>query len=111
MKTKRILIGTLVLSIFAFIVLTQIQSSKKSDKIAITNFEFKAENKEELKKLNWGAIKEMFKENDSEQEISLAIILSKKAESDDILKYEFTGKTKDFDILTERIKNQLKNLN
>jgi len=111
MKTKRILIGTLVLSIFAFIALTQVQSSKKIDKTAITSFEFKAENKEELKNLNWNTIKEMFKENDSEQEISLAVILSKKTESDDILKYEFTGKTKDFDILTEQIKNQLTKLN
>lgn len=106
MKTKKIVIGTLALLTFAFIAFTQLNSNK-NDKTAVTSFEIKAENIEELKNFDWNEINEMFKENEPEQEISLAVILLKNSKDGDNLKYKVTGKSGNIDKLMQNMKNQL----
>ncbi|WP_194852373.1 hypothetical protein [Nonlabens antarcticus] len=111
MKTKKILIGTLTLLVLAFIAFTQISATKKNNKTAITSFEIKGDSKEELKNFDWKAIEEMFKENDPEQNISIAAILLNGSDRQDDLRFELTGKTEDIDILTGKIKILIENLN
>ena len=106
MKTKKLIIGTLAICIVAFIAFT-VFNSNKNDKVAITSFEIKAENIEELKSFDWNEINEMFKKNDPEQEISLAVILLKKSKTEDDLKYVVTGKSENIDILMKNMKKQL----
>ena len=106
MKTKKIIIGTLAVFIFAFIAFT-LFNPVKNDKVAITSFEIKAENVEELKDFDWNEINEMFKKNNPEQEISLAVILLKKSKTGEDLKYKVTGKSENIDVLMKNIKRQL----
>ena len=111
MKNKKILIGTLTLIVFAFIAFTQIGATKKNNKTALTSLEIKGDSKDELKNFDWKTIEEMFKENNPEQNISIAVILLKGSDRDDNLRLELTGKTEDIDILTRKLKKSIESLN
>lgn len=106
MNIKKIVIGTLALLTLAIIAFTQFNSNKNNE-TAITSFEIKAENIEELKNFDWNEINEMFKKNEPEQEISLAVILLNKSKNGDNLKFKVTGKSGNIDILMKNIKKKL----
>ena len=81
MKTKNILIG--ILSLMTFVTYAQTEKSQKVEsKTAVTQLKVETENLGELKNFDWNMVKEMFEENDSEQEITLAFAYVNKSEID-----------------------------
>ena len=109
MKTKNILIG--ILSLMTYVTYAQSEKSINIEsKTAVTELKVKTENLDELKNFDWNMIKEMFQENDSEQEITLAFTYINKSEIDksiirvDNFEMRLTGKTADLDKFTARLK-------
>lgn len=115
MKTKNILLG-----IFSLITFTNYAQTKKSEKVetktAVTKLKVETENLEELKNFDWNMVKEMFQENDSEQEITLAFAYVNKSEIDkskvrvDNFEMKLIGKTADLDELTAKLKKSFNKL-
>lgn len=68
------------------------------------------ENLEELRNFDWNMVKEMFQENDAEQEITLAFAYVNKSDIDkskvrvDNFEMKLTGKTADLEKLIARLK-------
>ena len=115
MKPKNILLGIFSLMIFA----TYAQTEKKlkvESKTAVTELKVETENFDELKNFDWRMVKEMFKENDAEQEITLAFAYVNKSEIDkskvrvDNFEIKLTGKTSELDKLTARLKKSFEKL-
>ena len=115
MKTKNILLG--ILSLMTFVTYAQTEKSQKVEsKTAVTELKVETENLDELKNIDWNMVKEMFEENDSEQEITLAFAYVNKSEVDkskvrvDNFEMKLTGKTADLDKLTEKLKKSFNKL-
>lgn len=112
MKTKNI-----SFSIIFFMALAScIQFEKEGlieSETAVTAFKVKAENLDELKNFDWQTVKEMFKENDEDQEITLEfefvnnsqIVTSKKRL--DNFTFKLTGKTSHIDNMTSKLKRMI----
>jgi actin-related protein len=115
MKTKNILLG--ILSIMTFATYAQTEKSKVIEtKTAVTELKVETENLDELKNFDWEMVKEMFQENDENQEIILAFAYVNKSEIDKskvrVVNFEMklTGKTADLDKLTARLKKSFEKL-
>jgi hypothetical protein len=112
MKTKNILF-----SIIFFMALASCTHFEKEGLIAsesaVTAFKVKAENLDELKNFDWETVKEMFKENDEDQEITLEFefvnnaptVTSKKRL--DNFTFKLTGKTSHIDNMTSKLKRMV----
>lgn len=115
MKTKNILLGIFTLMTFATYAQSE-KSKKEESKTAVTELKVEMENLEELKNFDWNIVKEMFQENDAEQEITLAFAYVNKSEIDkskvrvDNFEMKLTGKTADLDKLTARLKKSFDKL-
>ncbi|TYB75849.1 hypothetical protein [Bizionia myxarmorum] len=115
MKTKNILLGILSLITFATYAQTE-KSQKVESKTAVTELKVETENLDELKNFDWNMVKEMFEENDSEQEITLAFAYVNKSEIDkskvrvDNFEMKLTGKKADLDKMTSRLKKSFEKL-
>ncbi|SHF06004.1 hypothetical protein SAMN05444278_1383 [Psychroflexus salarius] len=115
MKTRNILIGILTLLTFATYAQNE-KNEKVETKTAVTELKVETENLDELKNFDWNMVKEMFKENDAEQEITLAFAYVNKSEIDkskvrvDNFEMKLTGKTADLDKLTARLKKSFDKL-
>lgn len=115
MKTKNILLG--IFSLMTFATYAQSENSEKVEsKTAVTKLKVETENFNELKNFDWDMVKEMFKENDSEQKITLAFAYVNKSEIDkskvrvDNFEMKLTGKTADLDKMTARLKKSFDKL-
>ena len=115
MKTKNILLG--ILSLMTFATYAQTEKIEKVElKTAVTELKVETENLDELKNFDWDMVKEMFQENDAEQEITLAFSYVNKSEIDktkvrvDNFEMKLTGKTADLDKLTARLKKSFDKL-
>lgn len=115
MKTKNILLGIFSLMTFATFAQTE-KSEKVESKTAVTELKVKTENLDELKNFDWNMVKEMFEENDAEQEITLAFAYVNKSDIDkskvrvDNFELKLTGKTADLAKLTSRLKKSFDKL-
>ncbi|SNR54654.1 hypothetical protein SAMN04488009_2303 [Maribacter sedimenticola] len=115
MKINNILIG-----VFSLITFTAFAQHEKSDHMelatAVTELKLKTENFDELKNFDWNMVKEIFQENNTDQEITLAIAYVNTSEVDkskvriDNFEMEFTGKLADLDNLTARLKKSIDRL-
>lgn len=109
MKTRNILFG-----IFSLVTVATYAQSEKSkiveSKTAVTELKVETENLNELKNFDWNMVKELFQENDAEQEITLAFAYVNKSEIDkskvrvNNFEMKYTGKMKDLDKLTTVLK-------
>ncbi len=113
MKTKIILIT--ILSLLTFTSYSQ-NSKEKEPKSTTTNFELKTSSIEKLQTFNWNTLKEMFKENEDDQEITIGFIYENKAQIDDSkvkidnFEIKLSGKTSDLDKMTKRLKKSFDKL-
>ncbi|SNR15185.1 hypothetical protein [Tenacibaculum jejuense] len=113
MKTKIILIT--ILSLLTFTSYGQ-NSKEKEPKSTTTNFELKTSSIEKLHTFNWNALKEIFKENDDDQEITIGFIYENKAQIDDTkvkidnFEIKLSGKTSDLDKMTKKLKKSFDKL-
>jgi len=104
-------------SIIFFMVLASCTQFQKEGLIesesAVTAFKVKAENLDELKNFNWETVKEMFKENDGDQEITLEFEFLNSIPSDtskkrlDNFTFKLTGKTSHIDNMTSKLKRMI----
>jgi hypothetical protein len=115
MKTKNILLG--IFSLLTFATYAQTEKSKKVEsKTAVTELKVETENLDELKNFDWNMVKEMFQDNDAEQEITLAFAYVNKSEIDkskvrvDNFEMKLTGKKADLDKMTSRLKKSFEKL-
>jgi hypothetical protein len=115
MKTKSILLG--ILSLMTFATSAQTEKHKVIEpKKAKTEFKFESENLSELKNFDWNMLRELFEENDSEEEITLTIAYVNKSAIDksklrvDNFELKLTGKTADLDKLTSKLKNSIEKM-
>ena len=81
MKTKTFLLGIFSLMTFASYAQTE-KSGKAETKTNVTEFKVKTDNLDELKNFDWNVVKEMFQENDADQEITLAFAYVNKSNID-----------------------------
>jgi hypothetical protein len=109
MNTKNILLG--IFSLMTFATYAQTEKSEKAEtKTAVTELKVETENLDELKNFDWNMVKEMFQENDAEQEITLSFAYVNKSDIDkskvrvDNFEMKLTGKTADLEKLTARLK-------
>ncbi|WP_008638390.1 hypothetical protein [Bizionia argentinensis] len=115
MKTKNILLGILSLISFATYAQTE-KSTVIETNSAVTQLNVEATNLDDLKNFDWEMVKEMFQENDKNQEITLAFAYVNKSEVDkskirvDNFEMKVTGKTADLDKLTTRLKKSFSKL-
>jgi hypothetical protein len=116
MKTKTILIGILILMTFA--TYAQSEKSKKAEiKTAVTEWKVETDKLDELRTFDWEMVKEMFQENDAEQEITLAFAYVNKSDVDktkvrfDNFEIKLTEKKADLDKMTSRLKKSFEKLN
>jgi hypothetical protein len=115
MKTKTILIGILILMTFA--TYAQSEKSKKAEiKTAVTEWKVETDKLDELRTFDWEMVKEMFQENDAEQEITLAFAYVNKSDVDktkvrfDNFEIKLTGKKADLEKMTSRLKKSFEKL-
>ncbi|MFT4643804.1 MAG: hypothetical protein ACI8ZX_000200 [Planctomycetota bacterium] len=115
MKTKNILLG--IFSLLTFATYAQTEKSKKVEsKTAVTELKVETENLDELKNFDWNMVKEMFQDNDAEQEITLAFAYVNKSEINkskvrvDNFEMKLTGKKTDLDKMTSRLKKSFEKL-
>jgi hypothetical protein len=108
-NAKNILFG--IFSLMTFATYAQTENSEKAEsKTSVTEFKVETENLDELKNFDWDMVKEMFQENDAEQEITLAFAYVNKSITDkskirvDNFEMKLTGKTADLDKLMARLK-------
>ncbi len=106
MKTKLLLIA-----IFSLITFTSIAQNNKttSSTSATTNFELKTSSIEKLTTFNWNTLKEMFKENEDDQEITIAFVYENTTKIDNF-EMKLSGKTSDLDKMTNRFKKSFQKL-
>lgn len=115
MRIKSILIG-----ILSLITLTTYAQYKKSEKIeddtTIKKLKIKIATPEELKNFDWNGLKEVFQENDAEQEVTLSLEYENKSESEkskvkvDNFEIEITVRAADLDQLTKSLEKLSKKL-
>ena len=115
MKTKNILLG-----IFTFLtIFTYAQSEKNNGyeiRTGINRLDIVFENKEELDNFDWNMLKEAFKENDQNQEITLSFSYKNNSEIDkskvrlENFDFEITGKTSELENLTSKLKRTFEKL-
>ena len=110
MKAKNILLGILFLMTFSIYGQTE-KSEKTKTGSVVTELKVEAKSLEELTNFNWNVVKEMFRENDAEQEITLvfAYLNPEEINSSEVqlnnFEMKLTGKTADLDKLTARLQN------
>jgi hypothetical protein len=115
MKTKNLLLGLFSLVTFAAYAQTE-KSKKVALRTAVIELKVETENLDELKNFDWNTVKEMFQENDAEQEITLVFAYVNKSDIDkskvrvDNFEVKLTGKTADLDKLTSRLKKSFDKL-
>jgi hypothetical protein len=112
MKTKNI-----SFSIIFFMALASCIPFEKEELIesetAITAFKVKAENLNELKNFDWKTVKEMFKENDEDQEITLEFEFVNNTPTDtskkrlDNFTFKLIGKTSHIDNMISKLKRMI----
>ena len=109
MNTKNILLGFFSLMTFASYAQTE-KNGKAETKTTVTELKVETENLDELKNFDWNMVKEMFQENDAEQEITLAFAYVNKSNIDkskirvDNFKMKLTCQKTDLEKLTARLK-------
>jgi tRNA A37 N6-isopentenylltransferase MiaA len=109
MNTKNILLGFFSLMTFASYAQTE-KSGKAETKTTVTELKVETKNLDELKNFDWNMVKEMFQENDTEQEITLAFAYVNKSNMDkskirvDNFKIKLTCQKTDLEKLTARLK-------
>jgi hypothetical protein len=115
MKTKNILLG--ILSILSFATYAQTEESKVIEtKSAVTELKVETENLDDLKNFDWKSIKEIFQENDENQEITLTFAYVNTSKIDkskvrvDNFEMKLTGKTANLEKLTSRLKKSFEKL-
>ena len=112
MKTKTFLLGIFSLMTFASYAQTE-KSGKAETKNTLTESKVKTENLDELKNFDWNMVKEIFQENDAEQEITLVFAYVNKSNIDkskirvDNFEMKLTCKKGDLEKLTARLKKSL----
>lgn len=112
MKIKNILLG--IFSLLTFSTYAQSEKSNVTEtNSAVTEFKIEAENFDVLKNFDWDVVKELFKENDEDQEITLMVAYVNKSERDnsefriDNFEFKFTGPTANLDKFTTTIKSSI----
>lgn len=115
MKIKNILLG--IFSVITFTCYAQTEKSEKAEtKTVVTELKVETENLDKLKNFDWNMVKEMFQNNDAEQEITLAFAYVNKSKLEkskvrvDNFEMKLTGKTADLDKLTARLKKSFDKL-
>lgn len=115
MKRKNILLG--IFSLLTIATYAQTEKSKTIEtKSAVTELKVETENLDELKNFDWDMVKEMFEENDENQEITLAFVYMNKSEIDkskvrlDNFEFKVTGKTSELENLTSKLKRTFEKL-
>ncbi len=115
MKTKNLLIG--IFSLLTFSTYAQTEEKQAIEfQSAVTELKVETENLTELVDFDWNMLKEMFKYNDANQEITLVFAYANKSEIDkskvrvDNFKFKVTGKTADLDKLTSRLQKSFSKL-
>jgi hypothetical protein len=112
MKTKTFLLGIFSLMTFASYAQTE-KSGKAETKTNVTEFKVKTDNLEELKNFDWNVAKEIFQENDAEQEITLVFAYVNKSNIDkskirvDNFEIKLTCKKADLEKLTAGLKKSI----
>ena len=115
MKTKNIVLGFFSLLTFA----AYSQNEKDSiiePKAAFTEFKVKTNNLDELKNFDWNTVREIFQENDKDQDITLAFAYINKSEVDksnikvDNFDFKIKGKTSELENLVNMSKNMIDTL-
>jgi len=115
MNTKHILLGIFSLMTFASYAQTE-KSGKAEIKTSVTELKVKTENLDELKNFDWNMVKEMFQEDDAEQEITLVFAYVNKSNIDkakirvDNFEMKLTCKKADLEIQTAKLKKSLDKL-
>lgn len=112
MKTKLILLGIFFLMTFASYAQTE-KSGNSETKTNVMEFKVKTNNLDELKNFDWNVVKEMFQENDADQEIRLEFAYVNKSNTDkskirvDNFEMKLTCKKADLEKMTVRLKKSL----
>ena len=112
MMKKSILPG--ILSLITFVTYAQTDERNYAEpKTAITEFSVNTDNLDDLKNLDWTMIKDLFQENDAEQEVVIAFAYMNKSEIDDLkvrvdnFEMKWTGKTSELDKLEADLKKSV----
>lgn len=112
MKTKIFLLGIFSLMTFASYAQTE-KSGKAETKTNVTELKVKTDNLDELKNFDWNVVKEIFQENDADQEITLAFAYVNKSNIDksknrvDNFEMKITCKKAELEKQTARLKKSL----
>ena len=115
MKAKSILIAVFTLLTFGSFAQTE-KSELPETKNAVTDLTVETSNLDELRNFDWTMVKEMFQDNDKDQEITLAFTYLNKDKIDktkirvDNFRFKVTGKTADLDKLTASLKKSFEKL-
>ena len=113
MDSKKILLGILLL-LSTVIYAQSDKSVSKESEISVSSLKFDTDNIDELRNFDWNMIKEMFEENDTDEEITLEFVYKNKPETDiskasvNNFTMKFTGKTSELDELMDRMKKSFK---
>jgi hypothetical protein len=113
MKSKNILLA--IFSFLTFACSAQNENSTKSEsKITVTELKIETTNLDELKNFNWDNVKEKFKGNDENQEITLAFAYVNKTEvtdkskvSIDDFEFKIVGKIADIENMIKSTKSSV----
>ena len=112
MNKKNILLGFFSLITFASYAQTE-KSGKTETKTSVTELKVKTDNLDEIKNFDWNMVKEIFQENDADQEITLAFAYVNKSHIDksknqvDNFEMKLTCKKADLEKQTARLKKSL----
>ena len=112
MKSRILLLSLLLIASIA----TYAQSDKTiEEKTMVTELKFEIENIEEMNDFNWEVINEIFKENDADQEITLAFAYANKSGKTseiriDNFDFKVKGKTSELESMTSKLKRSFKRL-
>ena len=115
MKAKSILIAVFTLLTFGSFGQTE-KSELPETKNAVTDLTVETSNLDELRNFDWTMVKEMFQDNDKDQEITLAFTYLNKDKIDktkirvDNFRFKVTGKMADLDKLTASLKKSFEKL-
>lgn len=107
-------------AIFSVVTLAAFGQTEKNQEVeasaTVTELIIETENLEELNNFDWKIVKEMFQENDENQEISLVFAYVNKSDSNkskvrvDNFEMKFTGKSADLDRLANGLRNSIEKL-
>lgn len=114
MKTKILLIT--LFSLLSFSTYAQNDTKDSLDDITVTTFEFKTENAELLKEFDWDNLKETFKDNAPEKEITISFVYNNQSKVNkseaviDNFSLKLSCKTGDLDKVIKKFKKSFKKL-